>query len=161
MWLKWIKILMGLCIMCHIAIAQTPSVLPLDTVYTRNLEPLNAHFLLTLNKPIIFVSTTNCGSCVNYFIEKQKDFVFLFLINGKSLLEAQRMISFYKLKTNAVYFFNASQLLNFKEVISEQPTPCLYSYFNQKGVFYTYEETTNVTEEFSLSTKKLKTRLKK
>lgn len=161
MWLKWIKILMGLRIMCNTLLAQTPSALPLDTVFTRNLEPLNAHFLLTLNKPIIFVSTTNCGSCVNYFMKKQKDFVFLFLINGKSLLEVQRMISFYKLKTNAVYFFNAPQLLHFKEVISEQPTPCLYSYFNQKGMFYAYEETASVTQEFSISTKKLKTRLKK
>ncbi len=161
MQLKWIKILIGVFLFGNVLIAQTASDLPLDTVYTRNLEPLNASSLLNLNKPIVFVSTTNCGACVNYFIKKQKEFVFLFLITGKSLLEAQRMISFYNLKTSDVYFFNASQLHHFKEAISEQPTPCLYTYFNQKGLFYNYDETSQATQEFTLTIKRLKDVLKK
>lgn len=106
-------------------------------------------------KPIIIISNLNCSGCVKYFTSNQKKYNIIFVINNESLLEVMRLKTLYKLSNKNLYF-TTSEFINFqKKLICENPTPCSIYKCKNKTFFLSYNDLSNITNEFSINKKKL------
>lgn len=125
----------------------------IDSIFTRifdnNIRVVENARIIKANKPVILISPTHCSGCVKYFAQSQKNYQFIFVINNKSLLEINRLLSFYKLKPKHVYFVVAEDIKLKKKIILGGPTPLAFSKLGNALYFVDYTILNAITKEFS------------
>ncbi|MCA0430957.1 MAG: hypothetical protein LCH32_10710 [Bacteroidetes bacterium] len=108
--------------------------------------------IISLDKPLVLFSSSNCIACVYYFSKQKHKFNYLIVLNNKSLAETAMMLSNYKLNKESVHF-TTKKYYNTNLTIT--PSPCLV-FKNNKGTFFLdYSTVSQFTNEFSLPYKKL------
>ncbi len=119
-------------------------------VFNSELIPVKSALLLKNKKPIIFVSTSHCSGCVNYFAKGQKNYQFIFLTNNESLVEVQRINNFYKLKGKNIYFTTVEYIKTKINILCSGPTPvAIYNCDNKIHLMH-YASLNSMSNEFTL-----------
>lgn len=157
--LKLLRISIFLLLLAHWrTYAQTERV-DFDSVFTKvydsNIKAVENAKIMKANKPLILVSTSHCSACVNYFAQSQKHYRFIFVINNKSLLEINRLLSFYNLHASQVYFVIPDDIKQKKKIILNGPTPLAFSTSGNALYFIGYPTLNAITNEFTASHKKV------
>lgn len=130
-------------------------------IYNSNVNLVENKRITKNNKPIILVSTSHCSACVKYFAKSQKHYQFIFIINNKSLLEVNRLLSFYNLKSNRVYFVVPDDIQQKKKIMLSGPTPLAFSKSSGDFHFVDYPVLNKITQEFTAPQSKVAIEFKK
>lgn len=125
-----------------------------DLSIVKNAKPFDS------KTPVILVSVTPCSACVKYFSAAQKHYRFVFIINNKSLLEINRILTFYRLKSKNVYFIAVDDLLFNKSSIITGPTPIAFVKSENDLKYVDYSELNHITKEFTAPHNLVEKRLK-
>ncbi len=133
-----------------------------DSLFTKtfnfNLDVVDNSLLKQSKKPIIVVSNINCSGCVKYFCSMQKDYTFLFILFSKSLLEIERLKSFYNLKSKDIYFTTCNYISDANQKICVNPTPCCIINKNNEQYIFNNVELSAFTNDYALTKKELKSK---
>lgn len=157
--LKLLRTNVLLLLLCPWFVYSQAERVNIDSMFTRvfdaNISVVENSRVIKVNKPLILISTSPCSACVKYFTQSQKNYQFIFVINNKSLLEINRLLSFYKLKPKQVYFVVAEDVKLKKKIILSGPTPLAFSKSGNALYFVDYPNLNTITKEFSAPHKKV------
>lgn len=131
----------------------------IDSVFTKIFDPnlyvVKSKSFTKIKKPTIIVSTTNCSGCVKYFTNEQHNYKFIFVLYNESLLDAERIMNFYKLSKKDIFFTTCDYVKNHKNEICQSPTPCCIYQNNGTYNFLDYASLSNLSSGFTMEHKAL------
>lgn len=161
-WIKITCLVFVLNLLSEKVIGQS-KVLP-DSILTKvmnsNFSQVSISDIFKKNKNLVIISNDNCTGCAKYFTKEKKQFNFIFILFGESLLEARRLQRVHGLLAEQCFFTTCEMIKDKKKELCQEPTPCLIKLSGSNFLFYDYPQLSQFTVDFGLSSAALAKKLK-
>lgn len=146
------KVLALMLVLIAVSLPAQNSFTSLDSlflkVFSSELNELPARKLTRHNKSVIVVGGINCSACVKYF-NGTKKINFLFIINGESLSEINRIKKVYELNGSNCYFVTKNYIKQKSRVWITSFSPILLKKEKNGVILYSYSQLDSLSQEFN------------